>query len=232
MRLMTWRNFAAAGALICSFSASGAQAQAWIGEVVGNTLAAGRAEAECRAGAPAPEGVVRRASAASLLLMTDYAKAAASDDRKAMQKVFWHRDTPSWYHVGAPVTASGIVDPFLSPTSDGVAAPVATMERMSFFVTGDGFNARGRWKAVVPGRDGQPPREAQYVVEFRGGMIGGWRVLRMRAYPGVARIYDEGRPCHLFQLPPLWGGPEAPEPVDPANDPTPGTNAKKVHRQR
>ena len=168
-----------------------AQAQVWIGQIVGQ-IAADRAAAErekaCIAGAPAPEGVVTNATTQSRELMSAYFALTSQSKPKDVGRVFaLKQEDVSWKSAAGalPVNALGKV----------LDEPTPTVEPTSFIVGGDGATARGIW-AVTGATDAAQTHF--YAVDFtRGlGFKGSWRVWHMALFPADSPPAPPSAYCH------------------------------------
>jgi|GEM_PF-4152686 len=168
---------------------SAGHAQAWIGAVAGNAVAAQQAAAReqaCRAGTPAPEPVRARADTQATALMTAYFGLTGTSRERDISKVF-ARNASTWTDTAGEV----------APTALGARLDIATptLTREAFVVAGDEGTARGVWKAQDA--DGGV---TWYGVDFVGtpGFFSPatWRIKSMTVFPGDRQPENPGVYCH------------------------------------
>lgn len=181
-------------ALAATVNTGRAQAQAWIGNIVGQMADAERANAEeaaCRAGTPSSDKVVNYARESSQEALDAYQSLSTISPSRVMRRAFaLKKPDVSWKNANGkvPITELGArldePKPLLTPTS--------------FIVAGDGLSARGIWKATWAD---QPSRSEWYAVDFTGGPhtnlnAGTFRIWHMSIFPGEQEPQKPAAYCH------------------------------------
>lgn len=175
---------ASAAALACS---GDAQAQAWIGQVVGQMAADGR-EHQCMMGALESEKETAEARAPAAAAMRRYWTAAHAGDRADVLAAFHPGSKARWRHRGVELKGSG-----LSAVTDPVARVAAALapEPAGFVRAGDSGTARGVWLAL--GADGRPV--GSYLAGFRR-VAGVWKLASIDVGPPDAAAAPLAPYCH------------------------------------
>ncbi len=168
-----------------------AQAQAWIGLMVGNMMAQQQAalqERNCMMGIPMPEKEINEARKPGLEIMVSYwthvkggGISDASADFHLDKKTRWFTVTQSadLAHLNA------ITDPFAAARLTFDPDPLA------FFRAGDGQSAAGQW--IV--RDGQGKRSGTYNASFKRHM-GVWKLTALELVSGKDYVDPLLQYCH------------------------------------
>lgn len=172
---------AAAIAAICigvSAPPHSAQAQIWIGQVVGDVTAqqvAAAREKACREGQPAAPKDVETAKEEARQLMAAYFDLTSTSKPRDIDRVFATKlkDVTWKDEQGAALVSQ------LGSRLDG---PTPTLTPLSFVVAGDAFSARGIWEATTSGTE-----KKAYAVDFKAipntlfGIT--WRIWHMTVSP-------------------------------------------------
>lgn len=170
-------------------SAGSAQAQAWIGQIVGDMIAQQQAalqEQACMTGTAMPDKEVAEAQQPSAAAMAGYFEAVQS---KANFAGFYHLDKRSGWSSGA--TSAGMAqigtqaDPFA-----GAGGSLATTP-LGFVRAGDGSSAQGQWAV----RDGSGALRGTYDAVFTR-KTGIWRLSTLTLVPADSYVDPVVQYCH------------------------------------
>jgi hypothetical protein len=177
-------------ALLLALQPGSAQAQAWIGQIVGNMIAAEAAaqqEHACMTGTAMPENEVAEARGPALALMPRYFEAAKGGG--AALSSFYNLDKRSRWTSGGTSAGMADIDRQRDPFAQGglVLDPVP----LGFVRAGDGASALGQWNV----RNAMGKAAGTYTALFTR-KTGVWRLSALELTPARSYVDPVVQYCH------------------------------------